>query len=92
MEAVTVKVAGSAPLDDLGDTVLSVDDRVQLLSIYTVTAVRHEVDSNTGNLTRVQVLKPVEMHLMPFDKTDPNDDGIIRAIMPGRTVNGGSDD
>lgn len=85
VEAVTVKVSGSAPLEDLSDIVLSIDDRVQLVAVYTVTGVHHQVDKQTGNLVRVQTIKPAEMHLLPFDEKDPNDDGVIRA-MPRRAI------
>ena len=86
VNAVAIQVKGTAPLDDIQGTPLSIDDRVQMLSIYTVTGVHHSVDPKTGDLVRVQTLKPVEMHLMPFDENDPNDDGIIRALLPGAVV------
>lgn len=86
VNGVQIKVSGAAPLDDIQGTPLGIDDRVQLLSIYTVVGVHHAVDPKTGDLVRVQTLKPVEMHLMPFDENDPNDDGIIRAILPGAVV------
>ena len=80
VEGITVKVSGSAPLEDLNDTVLSIDDRVQLVAVYTVTGVHHQVDKSTGNLIRVQTIKPAEMHLLPFNENDPSDDGVIRAL------------
>lgn len=80
VNGVLLKVSGTAPLEDLNETVLSIDDRVQLLSIYTVVGVRHVVDPKSGNIVREQTLKPVEMHLFPFDENDPADDGVIRAI------------
>jgi len=80
VDGVSVRVAGAAPLEDLNQSVLSIDDRVQLVATYTVTGVHHTVDKTTGNLVRVQTIKPVEMHLLPFDETDPADDGIIRAL------------
>jgi hypothetical protein len=83
VNGVQIKVSGSAPLDDIAGLPLGIDDRVQMLSIYTVTGVHHSVDPKTGDLIRVQTLKPVEMHLMPFDENDPADDGIIRALVPG---------
>ena len=85
VNGVKIDVKGTAPLDDLDGQYLSIDDRVQLVAIYTVTGVRHAVDPKTGDLIRVQTLKPVEMHLFPFDENDPNDDGIIRAITAGST-------
>lgn len=86
VDATTVKVVGSAPLEDLHDVVLGVDDRVQLVAVYTVTGVYHEVDPKTGNLIRIQRIKPAEMHLLPFDENDPHDDGVIRALGQGVTV------
>lgn len=83
VEGIAVKITGSAPLEDLGDTVLSIDDRVQLVAVYTVTGVDHVVDPKTGNLLRRQTLKPAEMHLLPFDEKDPTDDGVIRALTAG---------
>jgi hypothetical protein len=85
VDATQVKVVGSAPLEDLQDVVLGVDDRVQLVAVYTVTGVHHEVDKN-GNLIRIQRIKPAEMHLLPFDENDPSDDGVIRALGAGVTV------
>lgn len=85
VNGVELKVSGSAPLEDLDGQTLSIDDRVQLLSIYTVTSVHHKVDPKTGDLIRVQTLKPVEMHLFPFDESDPQDDGIIRQMIAGGT-------
>ena len=86
VDATSVKVVGSAPLEDLHDVVLGVDDRVQLVAVYTVTGVDHVVDPKTGNLVRIQRIKPAEMHLLPFDENDPNDDGVIRALGSGVTV------
>jgi len=75
-----IKMAGAAPLDDLEGTTLSIDDCVQMISMFRVTRVDHQVDEKTGMLVRVQTLKPVEMALHPLDPGNPNDDGIIRAI------------
>jgi len=82
VEAVRFKVTGAVPLDDLDQSV-SIDDRVQLLSVYVVTGVRHIVDEKTGNLIREHTLKAQAMNLLPFDENDPDDDGIIRAIPQG---------
>ena len=75
-----VKVSGTAPMDDLNDVVLGIDDAVQMVSTFRVIDVAHKVEDKTGNLVRVHVLKPVEMALHPFDNADPHDDGIIRSI------------
>lgn len=80
VDSTLVKVTGAIPLDDLNDTVLGVDDCVQMLSMFKVVAVHHQVDDKTGNLRRIQILKPIEMALQPIDPTDPGDDGIVRAL------------
>lgn len=80
VEAAIVKMSGAAPLDDLDDTVLGVDDVVQMVSQFRCIGVHHKVDDKTGALVRVQVLRPIEMALMPIDPSDPDDDGIIRAM------------
>lgn len=81
VDAVRVKISGTAPVDEL-DEVLSVDDRVLMLAEYRVVGVRHVVDENTGNLVREHVIKPIRMDLHPWDSNDPNDRGIVRAL-PG---------
>ena len=81
VDGVRVKISGSAPVDDL-DEVLSVDDRVLMLAEYRVVGVRHIVDEQTGNLIREHVIKPIRMDLHPWDASDPQDRGIVRAI-PG---------
>lgn len=80
VEGTLVKMSGSAPLDDLDGTVIGVDDVVQMISQFRCTGVYHRVDDKSGNLVRVQVLKPIEMALAPIDPNDPNDTGIMRAL------------
>lgn len=82
VEATAIKVTGAAPLDDLDDQVLSVDDCVQMISMFKCVGVNHEVDKSTGKLIRVQSLRPIEMALQPLNPEDPEDDGIIRAMPP----------
>lgn len=80
VEGTRIKVSGTVPIDDLSDQILRVDDIVNTIVQFRVVGIDHEVDSNTGALTRVQKLKPVEMSLFPLDPNDPKDDGIIRAF------------
>lgn len=75
-----VKMSGTTPLDDLEDVTLSIDDCVQMISMFRVVRVDHQVDDKTGKLIRVQTLKPIETALQPLDPNNPDDDGIIRAI------------
>ncbi len=80
VDGVKIVMSGSVPLDEaLSETVLGMDDAVQLVSMFRVVGVRHDVDKD-GKLIRIQVLKPVEAALAPIDATDPNDDGIVRAL------------
>lgn len=80
VEATAIRVSGASPLDDLEDQVLSIDDCVQMISMFKVVGVHHTVDKSTGKLIRVQTLRPIEMALHPLDPEDPTDDGIIRAM------------
>lgn len=96
IQKVVNKVSGAMPLEDLSGQVVSIDDRVQMVGIFVVTHVGFDVDKN-GELVRVQTLKPLEMHLLPFDESDPNDDGILRAMVPATATSpalssGGGDD
>lgn len=81
VDSIVVKMSGQVPLDEaLAEEVLSMDDAVQLVSMFRVVGVRHEVDEKSGQLVRVQILKPVEATLAPIDAGDPNDHGIVRAL------------
>ena len=85
-----VQITGKAPLEDLSDVVLEIDDRVQLATVFTVIGVDHKVDSS-GNLIRVHTLKAAEATLQPFGD---DDDGVLRH-MPraiGQRVDEGGDD
>jgi hypothetical protein len=85
VDATVVRVSGSAPMDDLSEVVLGVDDVVQMITQYRCVGVSHAVDDKTGTLTRVHHIKPIEMALVPIDPNDPNDDGIIRALPRGNS-------
>lgn len=85
VDAVTVKVSGSVPVEDLTDVILGIDDRVQLLSTWACVKVEHGTDKD-GKLVRVQTLKPQEMNLLPFDEDNPEDNGIVRALPVGTTT------
>lgn len=80
---VKVKIAGLSAVDLPDDVVVSIDDRVRLVGEFRVTGVRHYVNDK-GDLVREQVLKPIVLDLCPFDSSDPNDDGVIRAPRVGR--------
>lgn len=81
VDGTMVKMSGAAPMDEaLDGQVLGMDDMVQLVSMFQVVGVHHKIDPKTGNLIRVQIIKPIEMTLKPIDPSDPNDVGIVRAI------------
>jgi hypothetical protein len=75
-----VKITGRLVSDDLDGYVLKHDDVVQVLTQFRVIGVHHDTDEKTGEITRIQILRPIEMVLAPIDPDDPDDDGIIRAI------------
>lgn len=78
VDAAMVRITGSMPTDELPEVIISVDDRVRLVGEYRVVAVRHYVDPKTGGLIREQVLKPLVLNTIPWDPSDPDDDGVIR--------------
>ena len=96
VNATAIKMSGAITLDDLDGEVVYMDDVVQMISQFRCVGVRHEVDKN-GEITRVQILRPMEAYLYPFDPSDPNDTGVLRATPQGKVVQalpsaGGSDE
>ena len=85
VDHVAVKISGAVPVEDLQDVVIRHDDLVQAVVIFRCTSVNHPTNKD-GLLYREQTLKPVEMELLPFDETDPNDIGIQRAMPSGTVV------
>jgi len=80
VDGTVIKFASGMDSDDLSDIVVSVDDVVQLISQFKVIGVNHKVDPKTGAIVREQVLKAVEVALCPIDPSNPEDDGILRAL------------
>lgn len=77
--ATQIKMTGSATVDAYDDVVISLDDRVRIVGEFRVVAVHFKVDPRTGETVREQILKPIELQLCPWDPTDPQDNGIVRA-------------
>lgn len=74
-----IKISGVCSID-AGDLRLSLDDRVRAVGEYRVVKVNHYAHPKTGETVRQQVLTPVSpLVVVPFDPSNPNDDGIIRA-------------
>jgi hypothetical protein len=79
VETCNIKVSGQATVDTYDDVIISLDDRVRLVGEYRVVGVRFYVNEKTGETVREQILKPLNLQLCPFDPSDPNDNGIVRA-------------
>ena len=76
----TIQISGkcSVAADDM-ETV-SLDDRLRVCGEFRVMGVRHQVDPKTGDVVRVQVIAPLgELELVPWDPSDPSDNGVVRA-------------
>lgn len=75
----TLKIAGGiSGLPDDPNLVVGIDDRVRVAVVARVVEVKHIVDASTGELVRQQILKFVSADRIPFDPSDPDDDGILR--------------
>ena len=72
------KIRGGNVILDEEMPVCSIDDRVNVLVEMTVVGISHEVDKD-GHLVRVQTFKPQSMQVVPYDPSDPADDGVVRA-------------
>lgn len=75
-----IKISGACSIETAGDLTVSLDDMVRAVGVYRVTKVLHYVHPKTGETVRQQVLTPVEtLVVVPWDSSNPNDDGIVRA-------------
>lgn len=72
-----MKFSGLASAIPCGEKVLKIDNVVRIAIEGVVTGVDHKVDKD-GNLTRIQVIKPLDVEFTPWDPTDPTDDGVAR--------------
>lgn len=84
--ATAVKITGKLITEDLQGIVLKHDDVVQVLTQYRVVNIHHDTDEKSGELIRVQIIRPIEMVLAPIDPSDPNDIGVLRALAQGSVV------
>lgn len=74
-----IKISGVCSIDG-GDMRVSMDDRVRAVGEYRVVNVKFYAHPKTGETVRQQVLTPTSpLVVVPFDPSNPNDDGIIRA-------------
>jgi hypothetical protein len=59
---------------------VSLDDRLRVCGDFRVIGVRHQVNTKTGDVVRVQIIAPIgDMELVPWDPANPLDNGIVRA-------------
>lgn len=86
VSSTAIKMSGALTLDDLEGEVIHMDDVVQLISQYRCVGVHHTVNDKTGEVTRVQVLRPLVSVLHPIDTSDPDDIGILRARPQGKVL------
>ena len=75
---VKAKISGLSAVDAEDLPIFTVDDRVRLIGEFKCIGVRHVADKN-GDIVREQILTPVIVDVCPFDPSDPNDDGVVRA-------------
>lgn len=76
----TVTQISGAVQVEMGFEDISLDDRVRVCGEFRVKEVRHRVGKD-GEVERVQVLQPLAdqpLQLVPYDHTNPNDNGIVR--------------
>lgn len=74
-----IKAVGTITLNEAYEGVkLGLDDRVRLVIETRVSKVNHYVDKD-GDLVRSQELRIAVVDIVPWNPTDPSDDGIIRA-------------
>lgn len=85
-----VRITGKLITDDLQGVVLRQDDVVQVMTQYRVVGIHHDVDEKSGEMVRVQIIRPIEMVLAPYDPSDPQDIGILRSpVIRGLPAGGG---
>jgi len=74
-----IKVSGVVLVDTREGITVGMDDRLRICGDFRVVRVSHYVNKE-GEVVRQQVLAPCdELDLVPWDATNPNDNGIIRA-------------
>lgn len=74
-----VKISGLTGLSDAYTGLkIGIDDRVRMVVEARATKVNHYTNTD-GDLVRSQELKVFAAEIIPWDPTDPNDDGILRA-------------
>jgi hypothetical protein len=79
VQSTNSKITGNCAIDADDHMVLSIDDRVRMVGEYRVVGVRFEVDTKTGDTVRIQMLKPIELGLCPWNPADPTDTGVVKA-------------
>ncbi len=74
-----IKVGGTVTVDTGDIAMISLDDRLRCCGDFKVVKVLHYIDKD-GAVVRQQIIAPIDtLDLVPWDATNPNDDGIVRA-------------
>jgi hypothetical protein len=79
VQATEIRISGQCSIDTHGELTVSLDDLIRAVGVFRVVKINHFVNK-AGDVVRQQVLAPVEdLEVVPFDSSNPNDDGIVRA-------------
>jgi hypothetical protein len=75
---VVTKISGATSVDSF-DQVISIDDRIRVVGEFKVVGVDFSV-AKDGSIVRTQKVAPCgDLVLVPWDPSDPSDQGIVRA-------------
>lgn len=77
VEATRLKVTSTGQGLEI-DEVLHMDDIIRVVVEARVADIRHQVNERTGDLIRHQSAKVISASLIPWDATNPLDQGIAR--------------
>lgn len=74
-----IKISGTATVDTRDEVTVGLDDRLRVCGEFRVVKVLHYVDKD-GAVVRQQIITPIsDLDLVPWDSSNPLDDGILRA-------------
>lgn len=79
VEGATFEIVGKPENMANDEAVITFGDAVRMVGTYRCVGVSFKLNPKTGDLIRVQRLKPLDLELCPWDPSDPKDDGIVRA-------------
>lgn len=77
VHSTSLKLSSATGLD-IDDRVLRTDDIIHVLVDARVSGINHLVDERTGKMERVQTAKVLDVTLVPWNPSDPDDEGVLR--------------